>query len=115
MKSFKRGWFRHWWQLLAILSALLMHMPLQAAPSKDLELKRLEAQLEGATTQGDMNFAAGDLAKFWDSKLAAMEKKIERKLSKKERKEFSKSKKRWRSYRSKDVALDAKFFEGGSV
>jgi len=100
---------------IAMLLALLVPSPVPADVADKTELRRLEGQLDSAMTQGEMNVAAGELARYWDNRLVAAEKKIERRLSKKERKEFSKSKKRWRAYRSKEVAFRAIFFEGGSI
>ena len=78
-----------------MLLALLVPSPVPADVADKTELRRLEGQLDSAMTQGEMNVAAGELARYWDNRLVAAEKKIERRLSKKERKEFSKSKKRW--------------------
>jgi len=96
--------------------ALFAFLCLQNASATDApESKRLEERLDKATTQVDMNEKAGELARHWDSRLAGVEKKLEEKMNKSERREFRRSKKRWRTYRSKEVALRTNFFEGGSI
>jgi uncharacterized protein YecT (DUF1311 family) len=78
-------------------------------------LARLTVELREAMTQTDMNIASGELAKYWDRRLAAIEKRIEAKLDIGEKLTFAKSKARWAEHRSKDVALAAGFYEGGSM
>jgi uncharacterized protein YecT (DUF1311 family) len=109
------GWLWNWFQILVMASLSLVPPFAKADGTNEMELKRLEVQLDRAMTQGEMNVATGELARFWDSRLAEVETRIEGKLNKKERKDFSKSKKRWRAYRAKEVAFQAKYFEGGSI
>src|SRR6266536_6432546 len=102
-------------QVYPILLALLVALTAQAGAASDAELRRLTSNLESAKTQPDMNLASKKLADFWDSKLIAIEGRIEGRLDGKEGKEFADSKKRWRSHRSSEVAFRSGFFAGGSI
>lgn len=97
------------------LFACLVTLTAQVSAGSDVELHQRTSKLEAAMTQAEMNNASGKLAEFWEQKLKAIEQKIEAKLNKKERKQFAKSRQRWRSYRTGEVAFRARFFEGGSI
>jgi uncharacterized protein YecT (DUF1311 family) len=83
--------------------------------SPDRELQRLNDALSKATTQSDMNSASGEVARLWDKRLAALEKKIETELATRERTRFDESKNRWKVYRARKVAFRADFRDGGSI
>jgi uncharacterized protein YecT (DUF1311 family) len=87
----------------------------QALRTPDPELQRLEANLQNAMTQSDLNMASSQIAEYFDRKLVALEKKVEQKLDSEERKRFSKSRERWQAYRRMEVDFVAAFFEGGSI
>ena len=98
-----------------IISVCLFALAVQASSPSDAELQRLTANLESAKTQADMNLASRRLSGFWDARLTDIEDKVEGKLGSRERKRFVDSKRRWRSYRSKEVAFRAGFIDGGSI
>ena|ERR1041385_8944529 len=99
---------------LALLLCLLALTPI-AFGRPDAELQRLTSALQRAETQADMNLASKKLADYWEAKLVAIQAKIERKLEAKERKDFTQSSKRWRSFRTGEVAFRASLYEGGSI
>ena len=88
------------------------HAPHREMPlTSDPELQRLEAALNVAMTQYEMNLASHEIAKYWDAKLASIEKRVERKLGTR----FAESKARWRSYRMQEVQFRSDGFAGGSI
>lgn len=84
-------------------------------PKPDAELLRLEAALDAAVAQRDMNIASGEISNYWDRKLVEVEKKIALKLNAEERVQFEASKQRFRDYREKEVEFRASFYSGGSL
>jgi len=87
----------------------------ETAVASDPELKRLTAALDVAMTQTDINLASKKISEYWDAKLAAVEKRVEKKLDVEQRRRFSESKERWRSYRMQEVEFRTDFFAGGSI
>jgi len=55
------------------------------------------------------------LCEFWDGKLLLLEKRVAGKLGGQEQKRFADLMKRWREYRSREVAFRAESFDGGSI
>jgi len=103
--------------LLILICGLGCQHTLQREPAvaPDPELERLTAALDGAMTQTDMNVASGEISKYWDMKLAAIEKRVEKKLADEARRRFTESKDRWRNYRMQEVRFRSEFFAGGSI
>ncbi len=87
----------------------------QSKQVSDPELKRLNAALDAAETQSDMDEASDKIAKYWERRLASVEKQISRKLGAEERKRFARSIGRWQLYRAQEVEFEADFYLGGSI
>lgn len=87
--------------------------PAQAADRN--ELKKLQAALDSAQTQTDMNLASGALADYWDKELLKSERKIEKNLDSEALALFRKAKQAWRKYRSTQVTFEGDFYRGGSI
>ncbi|MBA4371701.1 MAG: hypothetical protein C0402_02435 [Thermodesulfovibrio sp.] len=101
-------------KLLLYLTILVSIVgPAQAADRN--ELKKLQAALDSAQTQADMNLASGALADYWDKELLKSERKIEKKLDSEALALFRKAKQAWRKYRSAQVTFDGDFYRGGSI
>ncbi len=83
---------------------------LAAEPKPDAELQRLEEALNKAWPQSDMNIASGKISEYWDKKLAEVEKKVALKLDAEEKVQFEASKKRFISYREKEVEFRTSFY-----
>src|SRR3954454_16146825 len=102
-------------RLIITLLSLLLTVAALARDLPDSSLQQLKRDLQQAKTQTEMNQASKKIADFWDAKLVRLEKKVESKLDRQERKKFLESKKFWQKYRSSEVSFRAHFFEGGSI
>jgi uncharacterized protein YecT (DUF1311 family) len=96
------------------LLAAFAFCPARSEPV-DFELAKLEAALQSANTQYEMNKASANIADYWDGRLLLIQSRIERKLQAEELKKFETSKKRWFRYRSEEVAFRDGLGEGGSM
>ncbi len=83
--------------------------------NSDPELQQLTAALNSAYSQMDMDEASGNIAKYWDRRLAVIDKKIIRKLDARQRREFAEAMGGWQFYRTKEAHFYAGFYEGGSI
>jgi uncharacterized protein YecT (DUF1311 family) len=92
-----------------------MTAPADAGLTSDAELRRLTVTLDAAKNQTDMNLASWNISKFWDARLASVEKRLEDKLDKQHFKQFTESSGRWRRYRTSEVKFDSDVFSGGSI
>jgi uncharacterized protein YecT (DUF1311 family) len=106
---------KRYMSLFICLLSLILPSTLNAGDASDSELHRLNTALKEAMTQADMNVASKKIGDFWDAKLVLIERQIETKLDHRQLKSFSKSKRRWQSYRSQEVKFLASFAEGGSI
>jgi len=99
--------------LLSLLFLAAITAPAQSADR--VELKKLQAALDAASTQTDMNLASGAMADYWEKELLAVEKKIGKKLDAQAMALFQKTKQAWSKYRSSQVAFEGEFYRGGSI
>jgi uncharacterized protein YecT (DUF1311 family) len=97
-----------------LLLAALAFCPARAE-SVDSELSKLEAALQSANTQYEMNMASAKIADYWDGRLLLIQSRIEGKLPAEVLKKFETSKKRWFRYRSEEVAFRDGLGERGSM
>lgn len=88
---------------------------LLSACGQDLKLKRLEAELEAAKNQGEMNVKSYELRCHLEGKLKSLEDRLEKGLEGTELELFQKSTAAWRAYRDLQVAFEASWYEGGTI
>jgi uncharacterized protein YecT (DUF1311 family) len=95
---------------------LLLCLPYIAFAEKvDKRQSELEAALDAAMTQTDMNIASAELATYLEEKLDDLENRIRATSSGEELELFNRTAIRWREYRDAHVALVGKRCEGGSI
>ena len=91
------------------------NQPAKSSSSEDPELKKLQDAILDATSQQGMNVASGNVSKYLDKKLVALEMKIAQKLTDAEKIKFAESIKQWQTYRKNEVKFRSDFFDGGSI
>jgi len=98
-------------------SFLVLGLALFAATSRgeDAVLRKLEAKLESAETQTDMNLASREIAAYVAKKLAEREQEVTKDLDAEGIKLFEDASKAWRAYRDAQVAFEGDLYRGGSI
>jgi len=96
--------------LLPCISLFLL-----SACGQDLKLKRLEAELESAKNQGELNVKSHELRCHLEGKLKSLEERFEKGLEGTELELFQKSTAAWRAYLDLEVAFEASWYEGGTI
>ena len=94
-----------------VISVLLGNV----AQAEDVKLRDLEARLDAALTQTEMNIASGDIAQYLDKKLTAKEHEIMNGLDADGLRLFKKASKLWRDYRLSQVSFEGDLYRGGSI
>ena len=94
-----------------VISAMLGNV----AHAEDAKLRDLEARLDSALTQTDMNIAWGDIAQYLDKKLVAQEHEIMKDLDEEGLRLFKDASKLWRDYRLSQVSFEGDLYRGGSI
>jgi uncharacterized protein YecT (DUF1311 family) len=75
----------------------------------------LDAALDAAGPQKEINIASQNISEYWDKKLAEVEKKVVLKLTADERVQFEASKQRFITYREKEVEFRTSFYGRGTI
>jgi uncharacterized protein YecT (DUF1311 family) len=94
-----------------VISVLLGNV----AQAEDTKLRDLEARLDSALTQADMNITSGDIAQYLDKKLIAKEHEIMKDLDEEGLRLFKEASKLWRDYRLSQVSFEGDLYRGGSI
>lgn len=82
----------------------------------DAKLAALQARMDSAVNQGDMNIISCAIFEHLDRKLAMLEDLIRKDLGEGESRDlFEKSIVLWREYRDAHAAFEVFFYEGGSI
>lgn len=91
---------------------------LLAAPqvqAVDFQLAKLEAALDSARTQTDMNLKSRDLGLYLDAKLSVLEERIKKDLDSESLKLFVAASNIWKKYRDAQVLSEGDVFRDGSI
>ncbi|QDV29841.1 hypothetical protein Spb1_17590 [Planctopirus ephydatiae] len=96
----------------AVLMAMVLTSALRA---DDAKLRDLEAHLQSALTQIEMNIASGQIAEYLDKKLVEKERDVAKDLDPEALRLFSEASKLWRDYRSAQTTFEADLYRGGSI
>jgi uncharacterized protein YecT (DUF1311 family) len=89
--------------------------PESMSPVEKAELSALEARLEKAQNQRDMNIASGEIAKYLDKILTEKEAEIAKNLDPKRLKLFKEASRVWRDYRKAQSSFKEDGYRGGSM
>ena len=79
------------------------------------EIKALEADLNAAIGQIEMNILSGELASLWEEELLELEEEISSELEGDGLEFFLEASGAWREYRKYQVLYQGHFSEGGSI
>ena len=85
------------------------------AGTVDFELAKLEAALQAANTQMDMNIRSGEIGVYLDRKLTRLEDRIRKDLDTEGLKLFEKAAAAWREYRQAQALFEGDTYRGGSM
>ncbi|MBE7464983.1 MAG: DUF1311 domain-containing protein [Planctomycetes bacterium] len=96
----------------AALVALLL---VGVSRAEDAVLRELEARLDSAQSQKDMNIASGKIAAYLDKKLIEKEAEIAKNLDPEGLRLFTEAAKLWRDYRLAQVSFEGDLYRGGTI
>jgi uncharacterized protein YecT (DUF1311 family) len=99
------------------LSVILLSFVFAASVSAgaDKELIRLEAALDAARSQTDMNLQSGDIAQYLDRKVTELENRIKKDLDSDALALFTAASDEWRKYRIAETRFEGDTYRGGSI
>jgi uncharacterized protein YecT (DUF1311 family) len=83
--------------------------------AEDATLKALEARLDAAESQTDLNIASKEVADYLDKQLIAREAEIAKDLDPEGLRLFSEASKLWRDYRLAQLSFEGDLYRGGSI
>jgi uncharacterized protein YecT (DUF1311 family) len=83
--------------------------------AEDPKLRQLEARLEAAQSQQDMNIASGELARYLDKQLVEKEDEITKNMDACGLQLFLEASKLFRAYRVAQVSIEGDRYRGGSI
>ena len=83
--------------------------------AEDATLKALEARLDAADSQTDLNIASKEVADYLDKQLIAKEAEIAKDLDPEGLRLFSEASKLWRDYRLAQLSFEGDLYRGGSI
>lgn len=95
-----------------VLVALLL---VSVSRAEDAKLRELEARLDSAQSQTDMNIASGKIAEYLDKKLIEKEAEIAKDLDPEGVRLFTEAAKLWRDYRLAQVLFEGDLYRGGTI
>lgn len=81
----------------------------------DAQLEKLQAFLDTASTQSQINLRSYDISQYLNKKLTDLEERIRKDLEPESKILFDKASVVWREYRAAQVDFESHFYQGGSM
>ena len=101
---------------LMVLASLILLGCARETPPKDPVLAGLQAKMDAAIKQGDMNEISYEIFHHLDTKLSALGELVRKDLHyEKQVNDFDKAASLWREYREAHATFAANTYEGGSM